>query len=161
GWLAGCGKKPAPKAPAAPPVSPAAPAPEKPLIARWHFDGTRQMSADPNASTLHKILALPVSAEYRDQLLQTLARAPFRVLRDRPAETTNDYAALIRPLFEDLLGAESFAEIRGDTNETPEGVFALRLEAARAGLWNTNLAAVLAAWTGLVPAPLPKIDAAA
>lgn len=150
--LSGCGKKSADAPPAGPPQA-TAPATERPLLARWHFVGGGQFNADTNAAVLRKILALPATGEYREQTLQKLSHTPFQIICDRVMATTNDFAALIRPLLDDLLTAESAGEVRGNSNETPETVFAIRLSPDRAALWSTNLATALQAWTTLPVTP--------
>jgi hypothetical protein len=118
------------------------------LIARMHFAGTERIAADPSATNLNEIAAMPETAALRDQTFQKLAVAPYNFLRNRTA-TTNDESALIRPLLDDLFRTESFAELLDTTNEVPEMVFALRLNEDRASLWGTNLAAVLTEWSGI------------
>jgi hypothetical protein len=118
------------------------------LIARWHFAGTEQVLADPAATNLDAIAALPETFILREQTFSKLAVAPYNFLRDRTA-TTNNESALIRPLLGDLFRAESFMEALDSTNEVPEMVFALRLNEDRARLWRTNLAAVLVNWCNI------------
>src|SRR5690348_13518739 len=76
------------------------------LIARVHFIGGAQVLADPNSTRLREIANLPVTGELREQTLKKLATAPFRYLQPKIANKTTDNAALIRPLWEDLLRAE-------------------------------------------------------
>ena len=125
------------------------------VIARVHFAGTGAILADATATNLSAMAALPETAALREQTFRKLAVAPYNFLRDRAA-TTNDEAALIRPLLDDLFHAESFLELKDGTNEVPEMVFALRLDDDRARLWRTNLAAVLGSRSGL---PVTAIQA--
>ena len=62
---------------------------------------------------------------------------------------TGDGAAQFRPLLDDLLSAEWFLQLRDATNGSPEFALAIRLNAARAQLWSTNLATVFQMWTGI------------
>ena len=86
----------------------------------------------------------------RDQTLDKLATAPFRLVQEKIANHgTNNYAPLIRPLLEDLLRVESYAEMRGPTNQVPELMLAAHLDNERAKVWQANLSTVLTAWTGI------------
>ena len=55
------------------------------LIARWHFAGTGRIAADPMASNLNAIAAMPETAVLREQTFQKLAMAPYNFLRNRTA----------------------------------------------------------------------------
>lgn len=120
------------------------------LVARFHFIGTTQIAADPVPAALKKIGAMTVTADLRNEFLTKLADAPFRLLRQKiPAQNTNDYAPLLRPLVEDLLANESYAELRGPSNAVPEFMLAVQLNNDRAKLWQANLSIVLSSWTGI------------
>lgn len=152
--LTGCGKKPdAPQPVGNPPpvaaIIAATPATtQTDLVARWHFVGGNFLSSNTNASVLRDILGLPATAKFHEHTLQKLARAPFRLLHPRLA-TTNDFSTLLRPLLDDLLTAESFAEVRGTNDATRNLVLAVRLTGSQAQLWNSNLVTVLQTWTGI------------
>ncbi len=125
-------------------------------IARVHFAGTAQLAADPNAANLVEIAVLSQTRDLREQTLQKLATAPFRFLKNKIASQTNDYAAVIRPMLEDLIGAESYVEARGAAEPVPELMLAVRLDDKRAGAWGTNLSTILTSWTGI---PVSEIQA--
>lgn len=118
------------------------------LIARFHFAGTARIAADPTATNLNTIAALPETAALREQTFQKLAVAPYDYFRRRASIASNE-AVLIRPLLDDLFRSESFGEMAADTNAFPESVFALRLSDDRARLWSKNLSTVLTAWSGI------------
>jgi hypothetical protein len=126
------------------------------VVARVHFAGTVQLAKDANAGNLVDIAALPETRDLREQTLQKLATAPFRFLKNKIANQTNDYALLIRPMLEDLIGAESYMEVRGATDPVPELMLAVRLDDNRAGAWGTNLSMILTSWTGI---PASEIQA--
>jgi hypothetical protein len=126
------------------------------LLARVHFIGGAQLLADPNSARFREIASLPVTGELREQTLQKLATAPFRYLQGKVADKTKDNAALIRPLWEDLLRAEWYLEMCGPANQVPETLLAVRLDKARAELWNKNLSTVMTSWTAL---PVKEITA--
>ena len=66
---------------------------------------------------------------------------------------TNAPASLLRPLLDDLLQEECYLEVCQPTNQPGQLAFAIKLDDARAALWQTNLAAVLASLTGANPTP--------
>jgi hypothetical protein len=118
------------------------------LIGRIHFAGTAQIIADPNAAKLNEIRALPESVALWEEIVGKLATTPFRVMNQNSTPRKDDHAIQLRPLVGDVLGAESYWEIRGTTNAWPEVVLAVKLDDAHASIWRTNLATVLADWTG-------------
>ncbi|HZQ48028.1 MAG TPA: hypothetical protein VFC07_13505 [Verrucomicrobiae bacterium] len=126
------------------------------LVARIHFSGSTQVAGDPNAAALKEIMALPATAPMMEETMQKLATTPYRLFQKRLASRTNDYAGVIRPILDDLLHFESYAEMRGPTNHVPELLLAVRLDQGRAEYWRTNLATILTAWTGI---PVTKIQA--
>lgn len=133
GLMCAAGRLPAGAAPAA-----------DDLILQCHCLGMNQLPA--GAAKLKQIWSLPASADLRKQLAEQLARLPFLALSNSLAKGTPDQAALFRPLFDDLLPAESFLEWRGPAGPAGEFVFAIRLSDDRARLWGTNLRQALTAW---------------
>lgn len=118
-------------------------------IAAVHFVGGVNASADTNAAFLKRIWLLPETQVLKEQTLNKLARVPYKLWNQRVRMGTNDFAPLFRPLLDDLLRAESWLEVSGETNPTPDCVLAVRLDEARAELWRTNLSAALSTWTHL------------
>ena len=57
-----------------------------------------------------------------------------------------------RPLLDDLVNRESYLEVRQATNQLGTLALAIRLDAQRAALWQTNLATALESRTGIRPA---------
>jgi len=123
------------------------PAPD--LMARVHFAGAEQISADTNAVAFTNLWCSPEAQALREQTLNKLSRAPYNWFKRKILSGTNDGAVQLRPLLDDLLGAEWFLQIRDATNGSPEFALAIRLNAGRAQLWQTNLGNVLEAWTGM------------
>src|ERR1700692_3831982 len=119
------------------------------LIGRFHFVGTGRIGTDTNAAKLNEIAAIPASKALFEQTLEKLSTAPARWLRHTLGSSPNDYSNLIRPLWDDLLLNESYAEMRGPTNAVPEVLLAVHLDKARAAVWQANLSTVLTAWTGV------------
>ena len=139
-------EKPAVEVKAPPPPELAASAP---FVASAHFIGAAQIGANTNSAELKGLLTSPEAGALKEQTFQKLARAPYTLLRQRMTEGTNDFAAGLRPLLDDLLREESYFEMRGATRATPELALAVHLDAARAQVWKTNLAGALAAWTAM------------
>ncbi len=121
------------------------PAPD--LIAQVHFAGAEQISADTNAVAFTNLWCSPEAQALREQTLNKLSRAPYNWLKQKILSRTNDGAGQLRPLLDDLLDAEWILQIRDATNGSPELALAIRLDAGRAQLWQTNLESVLEAWT--------------
>jgi hypothetical protein len=125
----------------------AAPAPD--LIAQIHFAGAGRISADTNAVAFTNLWCSPEAQALRVQTLNKLSRAPYTWFKEKIASGTGDGTAQLRPLLDDLLGAEWFLQIRDTTDSSPEYALAICLDAGRAQLWQTNLEGVLEAWTGM------------
>jgi hypothetical protein len=121
------------------------PAPD--LMARVHFAGAEQISADTNAVAFTNLWCSPEAQALREQTLNKLSRAPYNWLKQKMSANLDDGAGQLRPLLDDLLDAEWFLQIRDATNGSPEFALAIRLNAGRAQLWQTNLGNVLEAWT--------------
>ena len=68
--------------------------------------------------------------------------------------STNDF----RPLLDDLASEESYLEVRQATNQPGTLALAIRLDAQRMALWQTNLAAALEFLTGARPSHHERMD---
>lgn len=120
------------------------PASARPLW-RSHFAGRAALAQGTNATRLKLIDEMPVSAGLRAQLAAGLARAPHGLWqKELPAGVTNA-ADLWRPLFDDLLQAESVLEVRGPAGRT-EITLAIQLTDDRARVWSTNLWQLASVW---------------
>jgi hypothetical protein len=116
------------------------------LLARYYFAGTVRLGADTNAAQLKMIWNLPASSQFREQVLQKLARTPRQLFQRGSKTPLEERSALFRPLLDDWLRVESFGEIRGQTNQPLEWALALRLEEDRALSWQRSIREVLVAW---------------
>lgn len=118
-----------------------APAPRRTpeLIARYHFVGSGRLAGNTNAARFSQIWSLAATAALREQTLQKLARAGREFLCLPPGGTNAGQATLLRPLLDDLIQAESLAEWRGPTHTPVEFALAVRLDDARANVWQTRL----------------------
>ncbi len=127
------------------PVSP--PVPD--LMARIHFAGAGQISADPDAVAFTRLWCTPEAQALRDQTLNKLSRAPYTWLQAKMPPGAGDGTRQLRPLLDDLFSAEWFLQIRDGANGSPEYALAIHLDAGRAQLWQASLESVLEAWTGM------------
>lgn len=134
------------------PAAPAAPD----LIARIHFAGATQVSADTNAVAFTKLWCSPEALALRDQTLDKLSRAPHAWFRSQLSPGAGDGTKQLRPLLDDLSGAEWFLQVRDGANGSPEYALAIRLDSGRAQLWQANLKSVLEAWTGMAVQKIPN-----
>ncbi len=105
-----------------------------------HFLGSTGILQDTNAARLQQIAALPSSRLVRQEVVRKLAAASAPLLRG--SAVTDVEAALLEPIIDGLIAAESFSEIRGPANR-PEAVLAVRLNDVQAGVWRSNLWRVL------------------
>ncbi|MGD0413686.1 MAG: hypothetical protein ABSC18_18510 [Verrucomicrobiota bacterium] len=127
----------------------AAPATE--ILARVHWLGLEQISADTNSARFMSVWRLPQTASLVAQTLDKFSRWPAN-------GATNAASALLRPLLDDLVSMESYLEVYAPTGSQPSTLnsqlfLALRLPADRDRLWRTNLAAALETLTGVHPVP--------
>ena len=151
--------------PAHEPHTQTAPAPSTPdtrhsTLSTIHWLGKKRIAAETNAASFIKIWNLPESARVETQTLDKLATAPWRLLKlgTIPSTTTNAQtpigaSPLLRPLLDDLLQEECYFEISQATNHPSEIVLAIKLDDARARLWETNVASVVESLGGT---PLPS-----
>ena len=119
------------------------------ILARVHWLGLQQISADTNSAHFMSVWQLPQTAALAAQTLGKISRLPG-------GGATNAASALLRPLLDDFISAEFYLEILARTNSepatlNPQFVLALRLPADRARLWQTNLAAALQVLNGVRP----------
>ena len=120
-------------------------------IVRVHWLGKKKLSADTNSAGLLAIWKMPETVKFEAETLDKLSLAPWRWLRGETNETATN---LLRPLLQDLTEEESYVEVRrpvSSTNAAEEMILAVRLDDARAGLWQTNVSRALESLTGIKP----------
>ncbi|MEY2409483.1 MAG: hypothetical protein QOF48_2153, partial [Verrucomicrobiota bacterium] len=100
-------------------------------IVRWHFAGRAALAQATNALRLKVVDALPTTASLRSQVASNLSSAPARFWQRELPAGVPDGAALLRPLFEDLLNAESYGEVKGPADRAAT-ILAIELSDARA-----------------------------
>ena len=118
-------------------VRAALPAPD--LIAHIHFAGAQKISAAPNVVAFTNEFCSAEALALRRQTADKLSGWLAGWLQTNAAVTVADGAAKLRPLFDDLQTSEWFLEARAAANGKPEVAIAIKLEAVRAQLWQTNL----------------------
>jgi len=116
-------------------------------VAKIHWLGKKRLATDKSATNLMAIWKLPESAKLETQTLDKLSTAPWRLWKTA-TPLSNAPVALLRPLLDDLVREESYLEVRAAPKQPGELVLAIRLDAARAALWQKNLATVLESCTG-------------
>ncbi len=124
-------------------------APPHDLMARIHFAGANQISADTNSAAFTNLFCSAEAQALKSQTLDKLSRAPAAWFKSEIPPGAGDGVVQLRPLLDDLLKSEWVFEMRDATNGSPEYALAIRLSEERAQLWNKNLAAILKSWTGL------------
>src|SRR5882672_10599815 len=111
------------------------------VYAHVHWLGKKRISAEKDAASFMGLWNLPESVALERQTLDKLANAPWRLWLGQAQ--TNPASALLRPLLEDVVQEESYAELFQATNGPSGACFAIRLTQERALLWQTNLGSVL------------------
>ena len=107
-----------------------------PTLVQWHFLGAVQLAQDTNAARLRSVLAQPTTRAVFEQTIARLAAA---------TGTNAAAAALTRPLFNDLLAAESFGEVRGGSGAPTQWLLAMRLPAEHGKRWASTWPALTGA----------------
>ena len=105
------------------------------FLASTHFIGSAALANNTNAAKLKMIFALPETRTFQSNVLQTVAAMAATFLGDKSANQSD----LIRPMLDDLLSAESMAELRGTTPANAELFLAVQLKEDHSRLWETNL----------------------
>src|SRR6188472_1734489 len=77
-------------------------------LASYHFIGASALANNTNASKFKQVWALPESMKLRDDVLQKLSRTAAKMLGANSGNANE--TALLRPVFDDLISAESLAE---------------------------------------------------
>ena len=123
------------------------------LIARVHFAGADQISADPNHFAFTNQFTSAEARALESQTLDKLSRVPGEWFKSKLPPGAGDGAAQLRPLLDDLLKSEWTFSILGATNGSPIYILVIQLSNERAQLWSKNLASVLQSWTGIGISP--------
>jgi len=113
--------------------------PQPDLIAQIHFAGAQKISADANSKAFTNEFCSAEALALRAQTAAKLSGWLAGWLEKNLNATVADGAAKLRPLFDDLQTSEWFLEARSAVDGKPEAAIAIKLEPARARLWQANL----------------------
>ena len=113
--------------------------PELDLLARIHFAGAQKISTAPNAAVFTNQFCSAEAVTLRAQTADKLSVWLAVWLQKNAGPPVPDGAAKLRPLFDDLQSAEWFLESRVMANGKPQLAIAIKLDAGRARLWQTDL----------------------
>src|ERR1043166_2451395 len=115
GIASGCKKS---ETPVPPPSGTAASAANSAIILRLHWLGKDKIAGETNAAGLMRIWQEPESARVEEQTIEKLSHAPWRLLSGDD-KATNAANALLLPVLNDLVRAESYLEVteRGEGRE--------------------------------------------
>lgn len=122
------------------------------LVGWLHWAGLSQLRADPRAAFIMRLWDLPESCVVETQTLDKLAATPWRLVPPLDG-TTYVPTELFRPLLDDLLHNECALKIRHVPGRFGEIGFAIRLDAQRAGVWETNFIGIMQYLTHLRAVP--------
>ncbi len=112
-----------------------------------------RLAPGPSAAYFNSPWNLPESVKLETQMLDKLSLAPARLLgANTNLAATNQSQLLLRPLVDDLLREESYAEVGQTGDFSREFALAIKLNDQHAALWETNLAAAVQSLTGVSPA---------
>jgi hypothetical protein len=117
--------------------------PQPDLLAQIHFAGAQKISADPHSQAFTNEFCSAEALALRAQTAAKLAGWLAGWLRTNSNATVADGPAKLRPLFDDLQTSEWFLEARTAAGGKPEVAVAIRLDPARAQLWQASLIAFL------------------
>lgn len=135
------------------------------VVFQMHWLGMKQIAAETNAAGFMATWNMPETQNIKTQTLNLLAialsggsastNAANSPVPPAQRGTTNlpmaanarltTNAAPLRPIFDDLVGEESYWEARQKGDKPGELAVAIRLNDSRSGLWLSNLTAVLGA----------------
>ena len=118
-------------------VSAALPQPD--LLAQIHFAGAQKISSDPHSTAFTNEFTSPEALALRAQTATKLANWLAGWLQTNVNVSVPGGAAKLRPLFDDLQSAEWFLDVRAAANGKPVVGIAIRLNPARAQLWQAGL----------------------
>ena len=117
------------------------------MLVRCHFVGTASLSNNTNATKLKELWSLPETQRLAEQTLLKLAHAPRTLYGEQVTTSQDDRgAALLRPLFDDLLRQEFFLQVRGPADKTAEWTLLAQLPDDRIKAWRANLKELMQLW---------------
>jgi len=120
---------------------------DKDVLVRCHFVGGAQLSNNTNAAKLKEIWNYPETRRLVTQTLQRLAHSPKKLFPAAiDAGQDERGAAQLQPLLKDLLGEESFIQVRGAADPPAEWTLMAHLAGGRSKAWRTALSELDQVW---------------
>lgn len=116
-------------------------------LARWHFIGSAAVNADPNGQLFHSNWNEPVTQKLVRETLDKLSAALRQSASIAPA-TNRPVDPLVRPLLDDLVTSETFAEWRGAPGQPLDWAVAVQIKPDRLEAWQKGIPAWLASMQG-------------
>jgi hypothetical protein len=110
------------------------------VAVQYHFAGGTDLAGNTNFDRAQKIFNLPPARHFQDLVLDRLAGVYWNALQFDPG---GDSAALLQPLLNDLLQAESMGSFGGHDKDRMDFVLAARLDAKSAEAWQKRLKTAL------------------
>ena len=115
------------------------------LVLHYHFAGTGAFAGATNFARLSRILALTNSVTIKGDVLGRLAGSTAELFKT--GKTSASQTKLLQPLWEDVLQAESVVDWHQTGTALSQFVFMIKLAEDRAKVWESNLKAVVSAWS--------------
>jgi hypothetical protein len=106
------------------------------VVLQYHFLGATQLAGNTNAATATKALTRKSTLPFEDLVFNRLSASLAAALH---FQTSSTNVALLRPLLDDLVRAESLASMGGAPGKPFNYVVAVRLDPQRAQVWQQNL----------------------
>ena len=110
------------------------------VVLQYHFAGAAQLAENPAAAAAKAVFAQPAAISFENLVLNRLATNLAESLH---FQTNAGTAALLRPLLDDLLRAESTVNMIGSSGKPMGFILAIQLDTQRAQVWQQNLKAAL------------------
>ena len=113
--------------------------PQPDLIAQIHFAGSQRITSDVHFTAFTNEFCSADALALRAQTAGKLSGWLAGWLQTNLSVAVADSPTKLRPLFDDLQTAEWFLEARAAVGGKPEVAIAIKLDPARAQLWQANL----------------------
>lgn len=113
--------------------------PQPDLLVQVYFAGTQKITANPHATAFTNEFTSPEALALRSQTADKLSAWLSGWLQANSSVAVPGGAAKLRPLFDDLQRSEFLLETRAAAGGQPETAIAIKLDPARARLWEANL----------------------
>ena len=110
------------------------------VAVQYHFAGAADLAGNTNFSLAARIFSLPAAKHFQDLVLDRWAGVFSKALQFEPGAGS---AALLRPMLNDLLQADSTGCFGGHDKNRMDFVVAARLDAKSAAAWQKNLETAL------------------